>query len=144
MVGKALEMVLGAGIVALAAWVGLAIGVQALPYSLPLGNYLLAAMAAWLIFAALGGGAFFIARVVQPHGAEHGPGYGAVAGSGFGARAGATAPAVPEAPRDEYQEQWNPEATAEAGGPAAPPATPSDEYQERWNEGDERPPAPPA
>ena len=59
--GKALEMVLGAGVVAGAAWVGLAIGVQALPYSLPLANYLLAALAAWLIFAALGGGAFFIA-----------------------------------------------------------------------------------
>ena len=59
--GKALEMVLGAGIVAFAAWVGLAIGVQALPYNLPLTNYLLAALVAWLIFAALGGGAFFIA-----------------------------------------------------------------------------------
>ncbi len=59
--GKALEMVLGAGVVAFAAWLGLALGVQALPYSLPLANYLRAALAAWLIFAALGGGAFFIA-----------------------------------------------------------------------------------
>ena len=34
---------------------------SALPYELPLGNYLLAAGMAWLLFAALGGGAFFIA-----------------------------------------------------------------------------------
>ena len=59
--GKALEMVLGAGVIALAGWLGLVIGVQVLPYTLPLANYLLAALMAWLIFAALGGGAFFIA-----------------------------------------------------------------------------------
>ena len=59
--GKALEMVLGAGVIAGAAWVGLAIGVQALPYSPPLAGYLPVAVAAWLIFGALGGGAFFIA-----------------------------------------------------------------------------------
>lgn len=59
--GKALEMTVGAGVIALAGWVGLAIGVQALPYALPLGNYLLAALMAWLIFAALGGGALLIA-----------------------------------------------------------------------------------
>jgi aquaporin Z len=67
-----------------------------------------------------------------------------VPGSGLGTRAGTAAPAVPAAPRDEYQEQWNPEATAETGGPAAPPATPGDEYQERWNEGEQPPHAPPA
>ncbi len=55
--GKALEMLLGAGILALTAWVGLAVGVRVLPYDLPLANYLLAALSAWLIFAALGGGA---------------------------------------------------------------------------------------
>ncbi len=64
-VGKALEMILGAGVIALGGWVGLAAGVQALPHALaaalPLANYLLAALMAWLIFAALGGGAFLIA-----------------------------------------------------------------------------------
>jgi ABC-2 type transport system permease protein len=60
-IGKVLEMVLGAGVIALAGWLGLAIGVQTLPYALPLTDYLLTALAAWLIFAALGGGAFFIA-----------------------------------------------------------------------------------
>lgn len=60
-VGKALEMVVGAGVIAVAGWVGLVIGVWALPYALPLANYLLAALMAWLTFAALGGGAFFIA-----------------------------------------------------------------------------------
>lgn len=59
--GKVLEMVLGAGVIALAAWLGLWIGVQTLPYELPLANYLLAAGVAWLLFAALGGGAFLIA-----------------------------------------------------------------------------------
>ncbi|MCO5213530.1 MAG: ABC transporter permease [Caldilinea sp.] len=59
--GKAVEMIFGAGVIALAAWIGLVIGVQVLPYELPLGNYLLAAGMASLLFAALGGGAFFIA-----------------------------------------------------------------------------------
>lgn len=69
--GKALEMILGAGVIALAGWVGLVLGVQtlaaqggeqqALVDSLPLVNYLLAACMAWLVFAALGGGAFLIA-----------------------------------------------------------------------------------
>ncbi len=59
--GKAAEMIFGAGVMTLAAWVGLAVGVQWLPYELPLGNYLLAASMAWLLFAALGGGAFLLA-----------------------------------------------------------------------------------
>jgi ABC-type transport system involved in multi-copper enzyme maturation permease subunit len=58
--GKALEMILGGGLIALGGWLGLAIGVQAMPYTLPLANYGLAALMAWLIFAALGGGAFLI------------------------------------------------------------------------------------
>ena len=62
-VGKALEMVLGAGVIALAGWIGLVIGVQGLPVALPLANYLLAALLAWLVFAALGGGAFLIASL---------------------------------------------------------------------------------
>jgi ABC-2 type transport system permease protein len=64
-IGKALEMVFGAGVIALAGWVGLVVGVQALAVelsaALPLDNYLRAALMAWLIFAALGGGAFLIA-----------------------------------------------------------------------------------
>lgn len=60
-VGKALEMIVGAGVIALAGWIGLAVGVQTLPYALPLGNYLLAALMAWLLFCALGGGALLIA-----------------------------------------------------------------------------------
>jgi ABC-2 type transport system permease protein len=59
--GRAAEMVLGAGVLSLAAWGGLVIGAMALPYELPLANYLLAAAMAWLLFAALGGGAFLIA-----------------------------------------------------------------------------------
>lgn len=60
-VGKTLEMLVGAGVIALAGWIGLAVGVQTLPYALPLGNYLLAALMAWLLFGALGGGALLIA-----------------------------------------------------------------------------------
>ncbi|HHW85255.1 MAG TPA: ABC transporter permease subunit [Chloroflexi bacterium] len=59
--GKALEMTAGAGVIALAGWIGLAVGVQALPYALPLGNYLRVALMAWLLFGALGGGALLIA-----------------------------------------------------------------------------------
>jgi hypothetical protein len=62
-----------------------------------------------------------------------------VAGSGFGSRAGVAAPAVPEAPRDDYQERWN---VGDEQRPAAP-EVPRDDYQERWNEGDERPPTGP-
>ena len=61
--GKALEMVAGAGIIALAGWLGLALGVQRLPYAPPLLAYLWAALTAWLLFAALGGGAFLIASL---------------------------------------------------------------------------------
>lgn len=64
-VGKALEMFLGAGVIALAGWIGLAIGVQTLPYDLPLANYLLAALMAWLLFGALGGGVFLITSFVS-------------------------------------------------------------------------------
>lgn len=60
-VGKALEMIFGAAVIAFAGWMGLVIGVQTLAYQLPLTNYLLAALMAWFTFAALGGGAFLIA-----------------------------------------------------------------------------------
>jgi ABC-type transport system involved in multi-copper enzyme maturation permease subunit len=73
-VGKALEMFLGAGVIALAGWLGLALGVQALPYVLPLEGYLLAAVMAWLIFAALGGGAFLIAAFCSRTGLSAGVG----------------------------------------------------------------------
>jgi ABC-2 type transport system permease protein len=70
--GKALEMLFGAGVISLGGLLGLLLGVQALPLTLPAGsqvlatplplaNYGLVALMAWLIFAALGGGAFFIA-----------------------------------------------------------------------------------
>lgn len=84
--GKALEMVLGAGAIALAGWLGLVIGVrslsvgqamsagQSLAYALPLSGYLLAALAAWLVFAALGGGAFLIAGVCSRAGISAGLG----------------------------------------------------------------------
>lgn len=52
---------LGAGVIALAAWLGLVLGVQTLPVALPLAHYLLAAGVAWLLFATLGSGAFQIA-----------------------------------------------------------------------------------
>jgi ABC-2 type transport system permease protein len=59
--GKALEMFLGAGLIALGGFLGLLLGVQALPDTLPLANYARVALLAWLVFAALGGGAFLIA-----------------------------------------------------------------------------------
>jgi ABC-type transport system involved in multi-copper enzyme maturation permease subunit len=59
--GKAGEMVAGAGIIALAAWLGMALGAtMVLDVDLPLGRYLLAAVMAWGLFAALGAGSFVI------------------------------------------------------------------------------------
>jgi ABC-2 type transport system permease protein len=62
-VGRAAEMVVGAGVIALAGWLGLVLGAQTLPYPLPLAPYGLAALMAWLVFAALGGVAFLIAAL---------------------------------------------------------------------------------
>jgi ABC-type transport system involved in multi-copper enzyme maturation permease subunit len=72
--GKAGEMALGAGVIALAGWIGLALGASSLPYSLPLERYLLAAGTAWLIFAALGGGAFAIGSLCSRAGLSNGLG----------------------------------------------------------------------
>lgn len=59
--GKAGEMIVSAGVITLAGWLGLAGGAAlTLDVSLPLGRYLLAAGMAWLLFAALGSGALVI------------------------------------------------------------------------------------
>jgi ABC-2 type transport system permease protein len=59
--GKAGELLLSAGVITLAGWVGLALGAAfTLDVPLPMGRYLLAAGMAWLLFAALGSGALFI------------------------------------------------------------------------------------
>jgi ABC-type transport system involved in multi-copper enzyme maturation permease subunit len=61
-VGKTLEMVLGAGVVALAGWLGTFVGTVTtpLPQAVPLGSYFLIALLAWALFAALGAGAMVI------------------------------------------------------------------------------------
>jgi ABC-2 type transport system permease protein len=61
--GKAVEMLIGAGIICLAGWIGLAVSAQTLPVPLPLRNYLLAALMAWLLFGALGAGALVISSL---------------------------------------------------------------------------------
>jgi ABC-type transport system involved in multi-copper enzyme maturation permease subunit len=59
-------LVLGAGAIAVAAWVGLVIGsALAAVGPLPLGRYALVALVAWLLFAALGGGALAIASAAS-------------------------------------------------------------------------------
>lgn len=73
-VGKAGEMALGAGAIALAGWIGLLLGAWTLPYALPLDRYLLAAGTAWLIFMALGGGAFAISSLCSRVGLSNGLG----------------------------------------------------------------------
>lgn len=63
LLGKAIEMIIGAGFICLAGWAGLAITAPALPEAVPLGGYLLAAFTAWLLFGALGGGALVISAM---------------------------------------------------------------------------------
>jgi ABC-2 type transport system permease protein len=64
--GKALEMLLGAGVIALAGWLGQAAGISLmLAEPLPLDRFLLVAVEAWLLFAALGGGALFISSLTS-------------------------------------------------------------------------------
>jgi len=77
--GKALEMILGAGAIALAGWLGLALGVRApgvqeVAAGLSLAHYGLAALMAWLIFAALGGGSFVISACFSRTGPSAGLG----------------------------------------------------------------------
>jgi len=61
-VGKLLELVISAGIVAWVSWLGLALGVwtTALSEGVALDRYALIALMAWLLFAALGTGALII------------------------------------------------------------------------------------
>jgi ABC-type transport system involved in multi-copper enzyme maturation permease subunit len=68
--GKLLELTLGAGLIALLAWLGMAIGVwtTALPEALPLERYLLIALLAWLLFTALGAGGLLISSRDQRSG----------------------------------------------------------------------------
>ena len=63
--GKALELMLGAGMVAMAGWVGTAVGVATtdLPLAVPLDRYLMIALSAWALFAALGAGALAISSL---------------------------------------------------------------------------------
>lgn len=61
-VGKAVELGVGAGLLAMLAWLGTAVGVwtTSLPEPLQLDRYLQVAFAAWALFAALGAGALVI------------------------------------------------------------------------------------
>lgn len=62
--GKAAEMMLGAGVLALAGWLGLVLGVWLAGLGpLPLERYALVALLAWLLFTALGGSALVISSV---------------------------------------------------------------------------------
>lgn len=60
--GVMLELVVGAGLIALAGWLGLALGVwtTVLPQAVSLALYGLAALMAWALFAALGAGALIV------------------------------------------------------------------------------------
>ena len=60
--GKAVELFGGAGVLAVLAWFGTAVGALTtpLPQQLPLDRYLQVALAAWALFAALGAGALLI------------------------------------------------------------------------------------
>ncbi|MEM7133303.1 MAG: ABC transporter permease subunit [Chloroflexota bacterium] len=68
LLGKALEMFFGAGILCFFGWLGLFIGAQMLPElamaeSLPFGRYGLVAMVAWLLFMALGAAVLVISSL---------------------------------------------------------------------------------
>lgn len=60
--GVMLELIFGAGLIALAGWLGLAIGIwtTALPEPVAAAQYGLPALMAWALFAALGAGALII------------------------------------------------------------------------------------
>ncbi|MBA3943577.1 MAG: ABC transporter permease subunit [Herpetosiphonaceae bacterium] len=64
-VGKLLEMLGGAGIIALLSWFGTATGVwtDSLPHRIPLTPYFLIALNAWALFGALGCGVFVMSSV---------------------------------------------------------------------------------
>ena len=64
--GKMAELLLGAGLIALAAWVGLWLGaISTLTEPLPFLRYGLVALMAWLLFAALGAGALVISSLAS-------------------------------------------------------------------------------
>lgn len=65
-VGKMGELLIGAGVIVLAAWLGLYLGaVTTLDMPLPFGRFLLVAAVAWLLFCALGAGALFISSLAS-------------------------------------------------------------------------------
>lgn len=71
--GKYLEMVAGCAVIGGSAWLGLWIGVRmTLPDSVDVVRYLPAAITVWLLFAALGGGAFVISALARTGGAAAG------------------------------------------------------------------------
>jgi ABC-type transport system involved in multi-copper enzyme maturation permease subunit len=64
--GVALEMFAGLGVFVLASWLGMVAGVASARLGpLPLDRYLLVALAAWGLFAALGGGSLVISSVLS-------------------------------------------------------------------------------
>lgn len=64
--GKALQMMAGAGVIALAGWLGLAAGAWLAGLGpLPLGRFALVALVAWPLFAALGAGALVISSLAS-------------------------------------------------------------------------------
>lgn len=74
-VGKALEMYLGAGIFVLAGWLGMVLGSAAAGLGpLPLDRFLLVALVAWPLFGALGAGALVISAVLSRGGLAGGLG----------------------------------------------------------------------
>ena len=71
--GKAGELLLSVGIITVAGWLGLALGVAfTLDVALPLGRYLLVAGMAWLLFGALGSGALVISALCSRGGTAAG------------------------------------------------------------------------
>ena len=64
--GKALEMLIGVAVIVLAGWLGQTAGISLmLAETLPVGRFLLVAVEAWLLFAALGSGALVISSLTS-------------------------------------------------------------------------------
>lgn len=71
--GKMSELLAGAGVLALAGWLGLALAAAiSLDQPLPLGRYLLVALLAWPLFGALGAGALVVSALGRRTGAVAG------------------------------------------------------------------------
>lgn len=74
-VGKALEMFMGAGFFVLLSWVGMVLGMAIAGLGpLPLGRFFLVALTAWPLFGALGAGALVISSVLSRGGLAGGLG----------------------------------------------------------------------